>query len=121
MRAEPNVASQSGVVRFDVTDNNALYSAYMPFITNGGLFVGQRYLADVRYELGSDVFLLLNLVEQNERMPIAGKVVWLAPRATQRPSGIGIQFLPKDGGATQRRIETLLAGQLGSDRPTHTL
>lgn len=121
MNEHINVATQSGIVRFDVTDNKTLYNAYMPFITNGGLFVGQRHLGDMRYDLGSEVFLLLNLVEQNERLPVAGKVVWLAPRNTQRPQGIGIQFSAKDGGATQRRIETLLAGQLNADRPTDTL
>lgn len=115
------LASQSGIVRFDVVDNQALYNAYMPFVTNGGMFVAQKHLADVRYNLGSEVFLLLNLVDQNERLPIAGKVVWLAPAASQRPQGIGIQFLSKDGGSTQSRIETLLAGQIESDRPTHTL
>lgn len=121
MNEQHNTTAQSAILRFDITDNPSLYSAYMPFIANGGLFVGQRYLGDMRYDLGSEVFLLLNLVQQNERLPVAGKVVWLAPRDTQRPQGIGIQFLPRDGGVTHRRIETLLAGQLSSDRPTHTL
>lgn len=121
MNEPDNVASQSGIVRFDIADSRTLYSAYMPFIANGGLFVGQRHLGDMRYDLGSEVFLTLNLIEHNERLPVAGRVVWLSLRDTQRPQGIGIQFAPRDGGVTQRRIETLLAGQIDSDKATDTL
>jgi type IV pilus assembly protein PilZ len=32
-----------------------------------------------------------------------------------------VQFSPQDGGATLKKIETLLAGALGADRPTHTM
>jgi len=123
MMSEPNIASQSGIVRMDIADNNELYSAYMPFVTNGGLFVTQELLGNARYDMGSDVFLLLHLVAQNERLPVAGRVIWLTPRGggAQRPAGIGIQFSQQDNGANQRRIETLLAGMLGTKRPTHTL
>jgi type IV pilus assembly protein PilZ len=118
---ETTIASQSGIVRVDITDNAALYAAYMPFVLNGGLFVAQRFFQNTRYDLGSDVFLLLHLMAQDERLPVAGKVIWISPRATTRPQGIGIQFISKDNGATQRRIETLLAGQLTAAIPTHTL
>ena len=62
-------------------------------------------------------------MEHNERLPIAGRVIWLTPSGggMQRPPGVGIQFSNQDNGANQRRIETLLAGMLESDRPTHTL
>lgn len=121
MKSEPNVTSQSGIVRVDIADNAALYAAYMPFVINGGLFVTERLLNNMHYDLGSDVFLFLHLVAHNERLPIAGKVVWISPQGTQRPQGIGIQFSSKDNGAAQRRIETLLAGQLSSTVPTQTL
>lgn len=123
MMSEPTIASQSGIVRMDVADKAALYAAYMPFVVNGGLFVPQQSLGNTRYDLGSDVFLLLHLVEHNERLPIAGKVIWVTPRGggMQRPPGVGIQFSNQDNGANQRRIETLLAGMLESDRATHTL
>jgi type IV pilus assembly protein PilZ len=50
-------------------------------------------------------------------------VVWLTPKGAQnkRLQGIGVQFSTQDGGATQKKIEALLAGALGADRPTHTL
>ncbi|MES1925321.1 type IV pilus assembly PilZ [Salinisphaera sp. T31B1] len=120
---EPNIASQSGIVRMDIADNDELYASYMPFVSNGGLFVHQETLGKARYDMGSDVFLLLHLAAQNERLPVAGKVIWLTPRSAgiQRPAGIGIQFSAQDNGTTQRRIETLLAGMLETARPTFTL
>jgi type IV pilus assembly protein PilZ len=38
-----------------------------------------------------------------------------------RAPGIGIQFSEKDSGAARAKIETLLAGQIQSDKPTHTM
>jgi len=123
MTTEPTIASQSGIVKLDITGKDALYAAYMPFVNNGGLFVNQQSLGTTHYDLGSDVFLLLHLTEHDERLPIAGKVIWITPRGgeLQRPHGIGVQFSPQDNGTTQRRIETLLAGMLSSEQPTHTL
>ncbi|MBS62697.1 type IV pilus assembly PilZ [Salinisphaera sp. C84B14] len=120
---EQNVASQSGIVRLDVADRAELCAAYMPFVTNGGLFVKQQYLTQTTYDMGADVFLLMHLVEQNERLPVAGKVVWVTPRNTgsQRPAGIGVQFAAQDGGATQQRLETLLAGMLENRRTSYTM
>lgn len=119
--SDSRLAGKSGFVRFDVPDNQALYEAYMPFIRNGGLFVGQPYLVDKHFDLGAEVFLLLHLKEQDERLTVAGRIAWISPPGTQRPPGIGVQFVESDNARLQQRIETLLAGQLESERPTHTL
>lgn len=115
---------QPGIVTLNIADKAALYRAYMPFVSNGGLFIpaGPRD-ENANHQLGDEVFLLLHLVEQGERLPVAGKVVWVTPPGAQaqRVPGIGIQFSAQDAGATQQRIETLLAGSINSDRPTHTL
>ena len=92
-----------------------LYAAYMPFIRNGGLFIP----TNKNYKLGDEVFMLLNLMEEPEKIPVAGKVVWITPKGAQgnRAAGIGVQF--NDGDNTARnKIETYLAGALKSDRPT---
>lgn len=119
--SDSNLAGQSGIVRFDVPDNRALYEAYMPFVRNGGLFVGEPHLVEKQFDLGAEVFLLLHLHEQDERLTVAGRVVWVSIPGTQRPPGIGVQFAEPEGLKIQQRIETLLAGQLESERPTHTL
>jgi type IV pilus assembly protein PilZ len=112
-------ASQPGILTLSIKDKPSLSAAYMPFVKNGGLFVPTTK----EYRLGDEVFMLLTLMEDPERIPVAGKVVWVTPKGAQnkRPQGIGVQFSISDNGATQRKVEGLLAGALGQDRPSHTL
>lgn len=119
MSTPSRVGGQPGILTLNIKDKNALYVAYMPFIKNGGLFIP----TEKSYKLGDEVFILLTLMDSAERLPVAGKVVWLTPRGAQnkRQQGIGVQFSAQDIGATQKRIEAALAGILGSDRPTHTM
>jgi type IV pilus assembly protein PilZ len=109
---------RSGILSLSIKDKAALYSAYMPFVTNGGLFVA----TDKNYKLGEEIFLLLNIMDEPEKIPVAGKVVWITPQGDQgnRSAGIGVQFSDQDDTA-RRTIENHLAGSLQSDRPTHTM
>ncbi|HAB10012.1 MAG: PilZ domain-containing protein [Alloalcanivorax venustensis] len=109
---------RSGILSLSIKDKAALYSAYMPFVTNGGLFVA----TDKNYKLGEEIFLLLNIMDEPEKIPVAGKVVWITPQGAQgnRSAGIGVQFSDQDDTA-RRTIENHLAGSLQSDRPTHTM
>ena len=112
--------ARQGILTLAIKDKAALYSAYMPYIRNGGIFVQTPR----RYFLGDEVFVLVTLPESTERMPVAGKVVWVTPAGAQgnRPAGIGVQFPDTpEGEAVKGRIEAILAGQLGSDKPTHTM
>lgn len=111
--------TQPGILTLNIQDKASLVASYMPFVKNGGLFIP----TNKAYRLGDEVFMLLTLLEDPERLPVAGKVIWLTPRGAQnkRPQGIGVQFNQQDAGATQRKIEGLLAGALGQERPTHTL
>ncbi|QJX01761.1 pilus assembly protein PilZ [Alcanivorax sp. IO_7] len=68
---------RSGILSLSIKDKAALYSAYMPFIANGGLFIP----TDKDYQLGEEIFLLLNVMDEPEKIPVAGKVVWITPRA----------------------------------------
>ena len=49
--------ARQGILSLAVKDKAALYSAYMPFVKNGGIFVP----TPKRYFLGDEVFLLLTL------------------------------------------------------------
>jgi type IV pilus assembly protein PilZ len=62
-------------------------------------------------------------MDSKEKIPVAGHVCWITPAGAQgsRTAGIGIQFSEKDSGVARSKIETLLAGLLSSDRPTHTM
>ena len=112
---------QQGVLVLPIKDKAALYAAYMPFIVGGGLFVPTNR----EYTMGQEVFVLLHITEESDRLPIAGKVVWKTPPNSEahRIAGIGVQFNAKDNKSIEARnkIETYLAGALESERPTHTM
>ena len=67
--------------------------------------------------------LMMAMMEEPEKIPVAGKIIWITPKGAQgaRAAGIGVQFSEQDGGAAQKKIETYLAGALTADRPTHTM
>ena len=110
---------RQGILSLTIKDKNALYAAYMQFVKNGGLFIPTTK----QYNLGDEVFMLLTLMDEAERLPVAGKIIWITPVGAEgnRAAGIGVQFSDQDGGAARNKIEGYLAGALKSDRPTHTL
>ncbi len=118
MSLPPNIGPRGGILTLTIKDKSVLYAAYMSFIKNGGLFIP----TSKDYKLGDEVFMLLTLMEEPERLPVAGKVVWITPRGAQgnRAAGVGVQF-NEDGANTRNKIETYLAGALKTDRQTHTL
>ena len=67
--------------------------------------------------------MLLTLMEEPEKIPVVGTVIWITPPGAQgnRSAGIGVQFSDQDQGNTQKKIENYLAGALGGDKPTHTM
>jgi type IV pilus assembly protein PilZ len=111
--------SKPGLLTLTIKDKSALYLAYMPFVQNGGLFIP----TNSSYKLGDEVFMLLSVMGEEEKIPVAGKVIWITPKGAQgkRTAGIGVQFSEQDHGNTQKRIENYLAGALGGDKPTHTI
>ncbi len=113
------MAGRQGILSLTIKDKSALYAAYMPFVKNGGLFIP----TNKTYKLGDEVFMLLTLMDEPEKIPVAGRIIWVTPRGAQgnRAAGIGVQFSDMDGGAARNKIETYLAGALQSDRPTHTM
>ena len=109
---------QQSVLSLTIQDKSVLYGAYMSFLKNGGLFVPTAR----SYRLGDEVFVLLTLMDEPEKLPVAGRVVWITPEGAQgnRQAGIGIEFSDEDANITAK-IENHLAGSLASERVTHTL
>jgi len=95
---------RQGILSLTIKDKSALYAAYMPFIKNGGLFIP----TNKGYEVGDEVFMLLTLMEEPEKIPVAGSIVWITPKGAQgnRAAGIGVQFSDQDGGVARNKIET---------------
>ncbi|HEU4621659.1 MAG TPA: PilZ domain-containing protein [Burkholderiaceae bacterium] len=112
--------ARPSVLSLAIKEKAALYAAYMPFLKNGGIFVP----TNKPYGIGDDIYLLLTLMDDPTRLPIAGKVAWVTPPGAHgnKSQGIGVAFPADESGVTARqKIETLLAGALKSSRPTHTL
>ena len=111
--------ARPGMLSLSIKDKASLYASYMPYIKNGGLFIP----TNKTYSLGDEVFMLLTLMENNDRLPVAGKIIWMTPPGAQgnRATGIGVQFSPQDKGQTRAKIETHLAGAMKADRITHTM
>ena len=79
---EPPRARQ-GILSLTIKDKNALYAAYIQFIKNGGLFIP----TSKKYKLGDEVFMLLSLMDETERLPVAGKIIWITPVRRQSCRG----------------------------------
>lgn len=110
--------AKSGILSLTIKDKAVLYAAYMPYLENGGLFIP----TNKQYSIGDEVFMLLNLMDEPEKIPVAGTVAWVTPKRAQgnRAAGIGVHFSGQDDTAN-KKIETYLAGSIDSDRPTHTM
>ncbi len=108
------------VIQLAIKEKAALYAAYIPIFTEGGIFIPTSR----DYKLGDDVYVLLTLPEDPQRYPVAGKVAWVTPAraAGNRTQGVGIRF-PMDEKSRQLRvkIEEILGSHLRSDRPTQTI
>ncbi|HHH39058.1 MAG TPA: pilus assembly protein PilZ [Sedimenticola sp.] len=111
--------ARQGILSLAIKDKNALYAAYMQFVKNGGLFIP----TNKKYKLGDEVFMLLTLMDETERIPVAGRIVWITPTGAEgsRAAGIGVQFSSQGDGQARNKIEAYLGGALKSDRPTHTM
>ncbi len=112
--------ARQGILSLAIKDKAQLYGAYMPYVKGGGIFVPTSR----KYSLGDEVFLLLSLPDDKERLPVAGKVVWITPPGSQgnRAAGIGVQFSDSaEAEIAKGKIEALLAGILESDKPTLTM
>ncbi len=112
--------ARPSVLSLNINSKSALYAAYMPFLANGGIFVP----TPKKHSLGDEVFMLLQLMDDPTKHPVAAKVVWITPDGAQgaKTQGVGLQFSADESGkALRNRIETILAGLMSSSRPTHTL
>ncbi len=108
------------VIQLAIKEISALYSAYIPIFSAGGLFIPTTR----DYELGDTVYVLITLPDDPLRYPVAGRVAWVTPprAASSRTQGVGIEF-PKDekSNALKLKIEEMLGSYLASDRATQTV
>lgn len=113
-------APRPSVIQLAIKEKAALYAAYIPLFTEGGVFIPSAR----DYKLGDDIYVLLTLPDDIQRYPVAGKVAWVTPaRASgNRTQGVGVRF-PNDEKSRllKIKIEEILGAHLASDRPTQTI
>ena len=115
----PNAARPS-MLSLNIKEKSALYAAFMPHLKNGGIFIPTTRV----YKLGDQVYMLLSLLDDPAKMPVAGRVVWITPKDAHgnKQQGVGVEFSADESGMSARRkIENVLGDSLASTRPTHTL
>lgn len=113
-------ASRPSVIQLVFREKGALYAAYIPLFTEGGLFVPTTR----DYKLGEDIYLLLSLPEDPQRYPVAGKVAWITPPNASggRTQGVGVRFPTDEKTRLLRvRIEEILGTAISSSKPTQTI
>lgn len=109
-----------GVLSVSINSKPALHAANMPYLKRGGLFVATTR----HYALGDEVFILLSLMDEPEKLPVAGTVAWITPAGAQgsKPQGIGVHFNDDENvQAVRKKIEAILGGYVSTNRGTHTL
>ncbi len=113
-------AKRPSVISLNLKGKSALYAAWMPLLRGGGLFMQ----SGKAHQLGDDVLVVLQFLDEPMKLPITGKVAWINPphAAGNRPQGVGIQ-LPDNavGQGLKKKIEGILAPVAKSDRVTHTV
>jgi type IV pilus assembly protein PilZ len=108
------------VIQLVFREKGALYAAYIPAFTDGGLFVPTTR----DYRLGEDIYLLLSLPDDPQRYPVAGKVAWITPANASggRTQGVGVRFPGDEKTRLLRaKIEEILGTSVASAKPTQTL
>ncbi len=112
--------ARPSVIQLVFREKGALYAAYMPMFSEGGIFVPTTR----DYKLGEDIYLLLSLPDDPQRYPVAGKVGWITPANASggRTQGVGVRF-PADekSRALRQRIEEALGTSISSVKPTQTI
>ena len=118
--AHSPAAPRPSVIQLTIREKAALYAAYIPLFSAGGLFIPTTR----EYRLGDDIYVLLTLPDDTQRYPVAGKVAWITPAraAGNRTQGVGVRFPADDKSRLLKaKIEEILGAHLGSDRPTQTI
>ena len=120
MSTTPGTAPRPSVIQLSIKEKAALYAAYIPAFTDGGVFIPTSR----EYALGDDVYVLLSLPDDTQRYPVAGKVAWITPANASggRTQGVGVRFPADDKTRLLKlKIEEVLGTQIASSRPTQTV
>lgn len=98
--------TENKVLNCAINDSLELNLAFMPFIRDGGLFIGTME----QFDLGDHVKINLTLPGKKEVLEIEGKVVWITPQNALHHvlPGVGVQFIGKNAQTVRAQVEASL-------------
>ena len=107
------------VLPIDAMDRSKLHNIYMPFITGVALF----FPTARPFDLGDEVNILLNLIDEPDKILLEGRVVWLTPKQSEGgyAAGIGVKLEGENASHVRSKIDNILAGTLTSGPNTQTM
>lgn len=112
-----NGSIQPKILSLAIKDLKVLYTAYMPFVINGGIFIPTKKA----FNMGDTLPLIISLLDENNKYSVTGKIVWLTPNnAHNRTPGIGVQFTGPNAEELSNKIKGLIA-DLQSTGITNTM
>lgn len=103
-----SITDVKAILNHTIKNQSELNLSYMPFITEGGLFIP----TEQAFSLGDAVTINLQLPDKAELMKIEGKVIWITPLNALHHAlpGVGIQFT----GEEAQRVRDQIEGTLGN-------
>lgn len=131
---ETQPAGNTRPLMINIKNKEQLYSLYMPYLKNAGIFVPGTLFAPPGSPQGtvpplpppgSRIMMILTLPEETHRNTVSGKVAWVTYAQTSLGAvpGVGVHFDDATANKQLRdKIEKLLAGIIGkSDARTMTI
>lgn len=97
---------ETTTLSYVINDPVELNLSYMPFITDGGLFVPTTE----PLALGDRVLVDLTLPGKAEQIHIEGKVIWITPSNALHHviPGVGVQFVGVNTQTIRLQVESML-------------
>lgn len=117
MADEQNIPAK--MMSVQIKDLQQLYSAYMPFLEHGGLFVQ----SDDVFSIGDDILLAVEIMN-HPKLFLPTKVAWINPVRTSatKPKGVGLAFSTHENCLRIKDLaEAELAHVMRGSRPTFTM
>ena len=103
------------LLTLEIHDKAELYSHYMPFISNGGIFIP----TEESFQIGDSTGMLIRFVDRGKKLMLTGNVVWMSPQGNSSLAGtrgVGLQFSGEKKHLVKKAIDTYL-GEL-SGKPS---
>lgn len=107
-----------------INDKKELYRCYMPFVKGGGLFIPfNEEITPNKIAPGQKILVVLTILENKDKTPISGKVVWISRGGVHK--GFGISFGEGANNSAMKSLKDHIEASISEftlkKEPTYTL